>query len=376
LCKLTPEGKTPPHLARALGRWIRGGPWSNQLSECPSDMLLKWVRTEGVQGLVQARAVAQATELPGALRNAMSEAARAATLTSMLLEAETRRVLAAMRQISIPGLLLKGSALAYWAYPQPQMRNCSDVDILLPARSAAEQLAGVLGHMGYFRSDPSGELVAYELMCTKPVTPGWSVEVDVHWRLANSALFADRFGFDELMEASVAIPSLGTNGRGLGPVHALLHAAMHRSCNLSIGLDDRLKWLYDFVVLTDRLTDAEWRMTVELARNRQIAGVTLSALDAANDAFDLALPQHVLDALRQAARHETLDATRLTDWRYMQAQTLRSLPGLAARMGWLWQRLFPSGDYMRYLYGERTSGYAGLLRVRAQRAWRKWHGQA
>ena len=32
---------------------------------------------------------------------------------------------------------------------------------------------------------------------------------------------------------------------GLGAAHALLHACVHRASNLSAGLGDRLKWLYD-----------------------------------------------------------------------------------------------------------------------------------
>jgi hypothetical protein len=203
------------------------------------------------------------------------------------------------------------------------------------------------------------------------ITPDWAVEVDIHWRLSNSALHADRFSFDELMAASVAIPSLGPNARGLGPVHATLHAAMHRASNIEIGVGDRLKWLYDFVVLEKHLGPDEWSQLVVLARERQLAGVTLSALEATSAMFGTVFPEGVLAALREAAQGEPLDASRLDDWAYMQAQTMRALPGWGAKLRWLWQRVFPSRDYMTYLYGDR-GGYAALMWERVKRAWGKW----
>lgn len=153
----------------------------------------------------------------------------------------------------------------------------------------------------------------------------------------------------------------------------MLHASIHRALNLSFGMDDKLKWLFDFVVLKRCFSMDDWTRLATLARERQLAGVMLSALEAASETFGVDMPQEVMNSLREAARHEPLDATRLSDWRYMQAQTVRSLPGLRPKMNWLWQRLFPSRDYMTYLYGERNS-YAGLLRERAKRAWRKWRG--
>lgn len=301
----------------------------------------------------------------------LTDAAREAVVLSLALEAEKRRVLAHLARMETPALLLKGSALSHWAYPKPHLRHCGDVDVLLPSREAAETLATELASAGYQRAATSGELVAYELMCTRQVTPDWAVEVDVHWRLSNTTLFAEAFTFEELMTASIALPALGLNARGLGPAHALLHAAMHRASNLMIGVGDRLKWLCDFVVLNQHLSAEDWALVVMLARDRQLAGVTLSALEATAAMFGTAFPAQVLAALREAARAEPLDASRLADWRYMQAQTVRALPGLAPKLRWLWQRLFPSRDYMAYLYGSDGS-YAHLMGLRLRQALRKW----
>lgn len=297
---------------------------------------------------------------------AFGAAARDATLVSMVIENETRRVLGLMGEADLPGLLLKGSALAHWAYAQPQWRACGDVDLLLPSREAAEQLSARLTAAGYARAQTSGELVAYELLCTRQVMPDWTLEVDVHWQLTNSPLFSGAFSFDELMADSLPLPKLAPNARGLGPVHALLHACVHRALNLSIGVDDKLKWLYDLIVLTDAFSPADWQRMQQLATDKQLAGVVLSGLEAAATMFGRTLPADRLAALRQAATAEPLDATRLADWRYMQRQTFVALPSLGLRLRWLWQRVFPSRDYLTYLYGEQT-GYAGLMWQRFKR---------
>jgi hypothetical protein len=188
-----------------------------------------------------------------------------------------------MAHAGISGLLLKGSALAHWAYPAPHLRACSDVDLLLPSRKAAEELARRLcaAGTGYERSDTSGELVAYELMCRRQISDGLKLEVDIHWRLANSPLFADAFTFDELMAESIALPRLGPEARGLGLVHACIHACVHRALNLSIGVDDKLKWLYDLEVFRALFTPADWQQLVDLSISKGLAVVVLNALEVA-----------------------------------------------------------------------------------------------
>lgn len=349
-----------------LARWIAGveTPEPGWIADDRIDALLALAREEGVICL-----------LNDALRGQhqlLRDAAREETLRSMMLEGESRRVLSALETLGFPGLLLKGSALAHWAYPQPHLRACSDVDVLVPSREAAEQLAAALVAQGYARATPSGDLVAHELMCTRRMTPEWLLEVDVHWRLHNTTLFAKLFTFDELMAASIPVPRLAPNARGLGPVDALLHAAVHRARNLANGTGDALKWLYDLVVLTQAFGAGDWAALVNQARRKQLAGMTLSALDAAGQAFALVIPATVRSDLREAAAAETLDVDRLDDWRYMQLQNFRSVRGLAPRLRWLWQRLFPSGDYMRTLYGLPQAGYSTLLRERWRRLRRKW----
>ncbi|MCB2018620.1 MAG: nucleotidyltransferase family protein [Hydrogenophaga sp.] len=361
-----------------LARWISGkerpaGAWT---ADDQIDSTLSLAREEGVIGLLDFRlrehSTAVATNDTGEKwLLALKEAARTEALRSMMLEGETRRVLKLLDGLGIEALLLKGTALAYWAYPEPHLRASGDVDVLVPDRADAERLAQALADHGYAREETSGDLVAHELMCTRRMSPQWVLEVDVHWRLNNTTLFAHLFDFDELMTGSIPVPRLAPNARGLGPVDALLHAAVHRARNLANGVGDALKWLYDLVVLSERMRDSDWAELVEKASRKQLAGVTLGALASAEAMFGCAVPEGVRRDLRLAAATEPLDVNRLEDWRYMQLQNFRSVRGWWPRLRWLWQRLFPSGDDMRQMYG-REGSYLALLQVRAQRFWVKW----
>ena len=344
----------------------------------PLGELVAVAQREGVAALVDWRlqqaarksAVSEAQQKQPTISEAIkafADAAREEALVFMVIESESRRVLGLMAEAGIFGLLLKGSALAYWAYPQPHLRACGDVDLLLPSREAAEQLSKRLTTSGYDRSQTSGELVAYELLCRRPVSDNWQVEIDIHWRLANSPLFANLFTFDELLAGSIALPNLAPNARGLGPVHALMHACVHRALNLSIGVGDKLKWQYDLELVRANFTPADWRRLVDISIRKGLAGVVLDAIENAARTFESQLPQEWTTALASAELTEILDARRLSDWHYMQRMTFKSLPTVFLKMRWLWQRLFPSLDYLRYLYGTQHRSYSYLIFLRVRR---------
>ena len=348
--------------------------WSFGAALSPGELVAAAQR-EGIAALVDWRLQQAAREsagtqtrsglgIPPDVIKAFTTAARDETLVSMVIEGESRRVLGLMAEARIPGLLLKGSALAHWAYSKPHLRACSDVDLLLFSREAAEQLSDRLTASGFERAETSGELVAYELLCRRPVSGDWHVEIDIHWRLANSPLFANVFTFDELMADSIALPKLAPNARGLGPVHALIHACVHRALNLSIGVGDRLKWQYDLELVRANFTPANWRRLVDISIEKGLAGVVLDAIENAARTFESQLSQEWTMALVSARSAETLDARRLSDWRYMQHMTFKSLPTALLKLRWLWQRLFPSLDYLRYLYGTQHNSYFYLIFLR------------
>lgn len=358
--------------------------WSFAREVEPSIELTDLAGVEGVTALFNSRLrtsidalEAWAFSIPHPTQQAFQEATISAAVLSMLLEGETRRMLGAMAQADISGLLLKGQAIAQWAYPDPSLRASGDIDVLVATREAADRLARSLCDSGYELFQPSGDLVALEMMLRREVAPGLWVEIDLHCRVINSPLFSERFTFDELMAESIALPRLGPNALGLGPAHAFIHACMHWAATLAVGAEIRLKWVYDIPAFARVFSPADWQRLQQLAVERGLAGVCLSMIEASQATFGadfVAVPDDLIAALREAARHESLDVTRLRDWRYMQMQAFLAQPTMRLRARYLWQRLWPSRDYMAYLYGRQDLGYWGLIGIRVRTAVRRLLG--
>lgn len=339
-------------------------------TEMELDALLAQAQSEGVLALLGQRA-GQIAGAPPEFLQALAASERALAASSLLLQAECRRVLAVL-PAELPVLLLKGSALAYWLYPQPFLRECSDIDLLLPTRTGAEQGADQLRALGYAMHHQPDDL-AHELLCRRELGNGMQVDLDVHWRLANAPVFADLFSFDELQAAAILLPRLGPTAWGLGPVHAFVHACLHRTINVYTGIGDRLKWLYDLHLLAAHFKAEDWQALGDLCTQRRISGVCAEGIEAAASQFGTVAPVAVLDRLNAARAHDRLDARRLGEWRYMQWHNLAALPNWRTRLRWLWQSLSPPTGYLQELYGP-GQGRLRLLAERCRRGWQRLTG--
>lgn len=306
-------------------------------------------RAEGVLTLLADRLRSRPAADP--LREAAVDAARGTTVIAMLREAECRRLLALLDGAGIPVLLLKGSALAWWLYPAPHLRECSDVDLLFASRDAVTQAATVLAANGYDRGYTQGER-AYELVCRRELSGSFVLDVDLHWALNNAPVFACAFGFDRLLETSIALPALAPNARGLSPVHALAHACMHRAINLYTGIGDNLKWLHDLHLLAQRLQPPEWHELQATCERTGLGSVCAAGLQAAARVFGDAAPAQAMSALRGADGGFGVDGERVHDWRYMHRMNLRALPSLGAKAHWLLRKVFPTLPHLREMYGD------------------------
>ena len=306
---------------------------------------------EGVAGLVHARLVNAADG--SALAAMFADAARRQAARALWVRAETGRLLDAFAAQGLRVLVLKGSALVWWLYSAPQLRASGDLDLLFASRQDALRALDILTDCGYADGHDQGDH-AYEML-RKPA-PGarYALEVDVHWRLLNAPVFAQALDFQALWAASITIPALGAQARGLGPVHALLHAAMNRAVNLYTGTGEVLKCLYDIHLLVAWLDDAAWAETVRLAIATGLCGVLHSALEAVRSELRTDVPAWVLAELARAIPMESLDPQRLGDWGYMQRRNAAALP-LRQRLYWLWRRLLPDLGYLRSRHGADAS---------------------
>jgi hypothetical protein len=319
---------------------------------------------EGVLPMLETR-LQQASDgcaLPQALREGVQAGVRQAKALELYRRHELARIAAVLANARLRVLLLKGNALCLWLYPQPHLRPTRDIDLLFASREELAHAVQLLAPLGYVAEPDPGRLF-FERKCQLRVDGHIRCELDLHWKLLNSPLFADSLPFDELWSASQALPGLPVQMRALAPVHALLHACLNRVLDIPTGEPERLKLLFDVHLLAGRLTASDWAQLQALACQRQIAGGCLHVFGEAQAMLGTVFPATLLSVLSAAASREPLDWTRLRDWRYMQWRSVLAVPA-RLRMRWLYERLFPTGSRMRGRYGPGSWGQLMIRRLR------------
>lgn len=329
--------------------------------------LLVAARREGVLALLEWRCRNSAGwgRLSEEWKRPLEESARAAAAQWLLRARELGKIAVILSQARIQALLLKGNALAFWLYPVPYLRDCGDIDLLFASREEAERAIAALEALGYRLVFEPGD-THFEMTCRQMVDGVCRSELDLHCRLLNSLAYADSFAFDELWDASSLIPGIDGHLRRLSASHAFAHACLNRALDLQNRIPDRLKLLWDVHLLVQSMDDAaDWEHLVSTVQAKRLCGVCLCTLADAGAAFGSSVPATTLDALHRHADTEPVDYRRLGDWRYMQWQNLKALPGWAARGHWLWERLFPPRGQLEELHGSGSWPALMLRRMRS-----------
>lgn len=339
----------------------------------PDDMAYEDItdaaNAEGVIALLHERinAANPSSGIPVEFQEHITQLARKKSQQSLMREAECRRILSRLQEAGIEVLLLKGSALAYWAYPSAYLRDCSDIDLLFSSYEETQKAIGLLQSMQYSLRDAAlaGDLLSFEQTCVRDSTVGAGLEIDLHWQLSSSPLFAYQFNFDVLNSSAIALPKLGEYARGLSPIHAFFNACMHRVQNMADGTENVLKWLYDLHLLGTQFAIADWQTLRDVAIERQLSGVCLSGLQAAKQEFNTAMPGTILDALANAAKHERMQISEMHSWFYIQRMSFMAFPTVQLRLRWLRQRLLPNTAYLQARYGGENIPGLLLRRIKA-----------
>ena len=296
-----------------------------------------------------------ADRLPAALVAGLRAGAHRYAALELAQRVELQRVVAAMQERGIEALLMKGASLAYDVYPDPAWRVRSDTDVFI--READRRRAcSCLEDLGY-SSEPevSGRLVAYQFHSQRIDRHGIRHLYDVHWKIANPQRFADAIGFEELAAGALPLPLIGKGARGIGRVHALWLACVHRAAHHYD--QETLVWLYDVHLLAGALDGDGMARLVALAERTGVRRICLRALLLARDRFGTTIAPDVIAALQAAPADEpsTLylrPGTRTFD---VLLDDVRVLPGWRPRLTLLREHLFPDAAYMRRTYAGGSS---------------------
>jgi hypothetical protein len=255
-------------------------------------------------------------------------------------------------------VLFKGTALAYTVYDAPHLRPRGDTDVMIrPGDYAGAQR--VLSALGYAEPVSCQQLLG-QVRFACETAAGVESAIDIHLRISSQTAFADLLTYDELLEGSIAIPSLSSRARAAGHVHALLLACVHPVMHHRNA--DLIIWCYDIHVLASRLTDRQWLEFVDLARRKQVAEICAGQLGRAAARFGTRLPEQVIAALaadKGEPTAEYLAANRA--WRHELASNVRHAHGWRQRLRLFRDVLFPDRDYMLRSYGLAPRHWGSLV---------------
>jgi hypothetical protein len=315
------------------------------------------------------RAAGTLENWPAEFIDVFQRAERDAVAFECVRHAELVTVLAALSATGLRVVLFKGAALAYSRYPAPHVRARADTDLLV-ASSDVEALESVLQRLGYVRpAETSGRLVSYQSHYHKIDRYGVTHALDVHWRISNLQMLADRFTFEELWGRRIPLAALGSSAVTIDDVHALLLALLHRAGHHPGSRN--LLWLYDLHVLASGLTHEQLSQVQEIASARGLGHIVADGLALARDRFGTGRVGSIIDALR--ARAQRQEDAIVVQGPWTQAEVLRldldALPSWRARGRLIFEHLAPSAGYMRVRYGVRSNLWLPALYL-----WRVLHG--
>lgn len=274
------------------------------------DLLLRQARTAKVLARIAVRAdEAGLTEtLPERVRDALRAARKISDYRQKTLRWEIRRVQAALRDLDVPILLLKGAAYELADLPPARGRIASDVDIMVPREALAPVEAALLRHgWGHALSEPYDQRYFRAWMHELPplVHRERGGNLDVHHAILppTSRLRPDTA---KLWASAVALPGSGL--RVLSPADMVLHSAAHAFHDGEIALALRdLADVHDLLVHFGRQPDF-WPGLVPRAEALDLARPLYYALHYAAMMLGTPVPEAVAAQARRRAPGRLLRA--------------------------------------------------------------------
>lgn len=356
-----------------------------ELARIDPQLLAARARLHGIGALLHARfATLPETSGGAALAAIWRDQARLSAMFELGHRPVLARALAALGQAGVAAVVLKGSALAYTVYPSPALRARSDSDVLIdPTQRAAAEAA--LVEAGFTRAlRVPGELLSYQVNYSAHGAGGERHQIDLHWRINNASIIAERFDFAALSAASVPLAAFGLGARGAGPAHALAIAALHHQASRGMPYyvdgvahtdPDRLIWLYDLVLLTRAMDVPARARLLAIAEHSGIGPVLAASLRRAAEFYaDPALGAAADQCAALPGDPQLVHWLGARGWSRRRIE-FAALGGWSRRWQFVRENLFPELGYLRARYHDAGDASRAGLTVRrwlagARRVWR------
>jgi len=254
-----------------------------------------------------------------------------------------REVLLSLENEGLPAIVLKGTALAETFYPNPVMRHCHDIDILLPEPklSTAECLMASRGFRVCTDPKPHGQLK----LIHKSDLP-----LVFHSRLFGLPYYNTLL--PEIVSRAETRSICGVSAKILAPTDCLLHVCGHASYS---SKRSSLRWVVDAWFIIERHPDLDWDLLLDSTRRSNLSLPLSVMLTYMAESMYVAIPPAFLHSLYDAAsksqrieRELALHGTHLADRGGLKSlwHRIRNWRECAFVLQWL---LFPSPRYLHFV---------------------------
>jgi hypothetical protein len=272
------------------------------------DALLKTASDHGVLPLLhRAVACACADLIPPATMALLTQKAQENGRRNMLLMRELLSLISEMSAVGVRVLPYKGPVLAHLAYGDLSLRQCGDLDILVP-QADVERAREILVNRGYslpMKMDAAEEAryVAspheydFAYIRSNPY-----VMVELHWQVVGR-FFSFAPDPQELWNRASDQNIAGTDVRMLQPEDLLLILCAHGTKHFW----SRLTWICDIAHFLKSNPSLDWELLLKRADEYDAVGMLMLGLLLAHGVFDAELPQVIIDRTSAANRAQALE---------------------------------------------------------------------
>lgn len=263
------------------------------------------------EGLKRARVV-----VPRRVAQAIADEAAAQLRQNLLFAAEVVRIHRAFDEHNIDVTFFKGVPTAIHAYDSIAIRHSKDLDILV-SQHAMAQAGSILETLGYRRTAPPATLstarvrtlisMGKDFVYAQKDNP--ALEVELHWRLFNNAMFLHDLPSTAKLESFPALDNICLRTFTGDDEFAYLcaHGGAFAWC--------RLKWLADIGALLAREEPGSLRRLYESAAARGAGRPAAQAILLCRRLLGTQVPDELVELLRRdpvVGRLEQLAMTAMT----------------------------------------------------------------
>jgi hypothetical protein len=218
----------------------------------------------------------------------------------ILMQATAKKVARHLMASAIPAVMLRGPALAMGYYPDPYLRHCRDVDVIVKPEHL-EDAEKILVSLGF---SLNGSRRYWHKKGELPFSNG-QVIVELHWNAYPMAV-VDSSGSADIWLRPDALELDGFAVKALNPDHLLLSSCLHLTCEHRL---DRLIRVIDIRQIVNKTHDTiDWNWIVARAMDSAQGLVVWQALRFASEIVSARVPAIVLQKLAPARMSEKMAA--------------------------------------------------------------------